>query len=168
MPVENKANIYRAMVEISYRTPFRFVERTTQKNYVYFTPSSGSTCASSVGRRGGKQVITLAPRCKKGSTMHEILHALGLWHEQARGDRDNFVDIRWENIIEEKKGNFAKHDTDGLDIGEYDYGSIMHYSGQAFSKNGQPTIVPLISGKKIGQRDKLSAKDIQALKEIYG
>jgi len=27
---------------------------------------------------------------------------------------------------------------------QYDYGSIMHYSAHAFSKNGKPTITPLV------------------------
>jgi hypothetical protein len=26
----------------------------------------------------------------------------------------------------------------------YDYGSIMHYSAHAFSRNGKPTITPLV------------------------
>lgn len=56
-------------------------------------------CFSYVGRIGGRQTITLGPRCdQKGVVMHEIFHALGRWHEQNRPDRNLHVTINTDNI----------------------------------------------------------------------
>lgn len=167
---ESRLDIYRAMLEISNHTHVKFKELSEEDietDFVEFTPSDTTVCASHVGRLGGRQNIVLAPRCKKGSIMHEILHALGFWHEQSRADRDNHIRIVWENIKEEKQYNFSKHVIDGLDINEYDYDSIMHYNAKAFSKNGEDTIIPLVSGKQIGQRVQLSQNDIKTLNILY-
>ncbi|KAF4524240.1 hypothetical protein B566_EDAN008786 [Ephemera danica] len=69
-----------------------------------------------------------------------------------------------------RENNFAKYNdtvvTD-YDIG-YDYGSVMHYSRKAFSKNGEDTIVPLEDGAEIGNREKVSDKDLAKLRAKYG
>ena len=36
--------------------------------------------------------------------MHEIMHAIGFWHEQSRPDRNLYVEVLWENI---KDGKFT-------------------------------------------------------------
>ena len=60
------------------------------------------------GRRGGSQEVVLNERFDVGGIIHEILHGLGVFHEQTRNDRDGFVTINWDNIIENRKGNFRK------------------------------------------------------------
>jgi hypothetical protein len=145
-------------------TGIRFVERTDEQNFVTFRPGEG--CSSPVGMRGEQQFITLAPGCDKGSTIHEIGHAVGLWHEQSREDRDRFIRILFENIEAGKEHNFDQHITDGDDVGRYDFGSIMHYDEFTFSKNDKPTIETL-NGESIGQRSSLSDGDVQAVNFMY-
>ena len=44
----------------------------------------------------------------------------------------------------------------------------MHYSAGAFSRNGNPTIVPKKEGVSIGQRKGLSPVDIEEVRLYYG
>ena len=145
-------------------TPIRFRPRTNETAHVSFEQRGG--WFSRVGRQGTKQVISLGDNERVGSAVHEIGHALGLWHEQSRSDRDQYIKVIEENIIPKDLHNFAKHVLDGTDLGSYDYGSIMHYPAKAFSKNNLPTIVAA-SGESIGQRNGLSKGDILAVKLMY-
>ncbi|MFE0253048.1 MAG: hypothetical protein HOZ81_22255 [Streptomyces sp.] len=150
-------------------TRIRFVQRTPQNaaqypDFIRFVPGGG--CSSAVGRRGNVQQITLGQGCELGAAIHEIGHAVGLWHEQSREDRDQFVTIHWANIQQGMAHNFNQHITDGDDVGAYDYHSIMHYPRWAFSANGQDTIVPR-QNIEIGQRQGLSPGDCLAVRTMY-
>ncbi len=151
-------------------TPIRFIERTSAngnqyQNYLVFRDLGGSW--SSVGMRGGEQPLSLGRNAHVGTAIHEIGHAVGLWHEQSRIDRDDFVVVLTENIRADMVSQFEQRLQDGLDLGNYDYESVMHYSRTAFSKNGQDTIRPKKEGQHIGQRERLSAGDIAAVKALY-
>ncbi|EDO48473.1 predicted protein, partial [Nematostella vectensis] len=93
-------------------------------------------------------------------------HALGLQHEQSRPDRDSYVTINWENIVEDDKPKFTRNNMDTFGLA-YDYQSLMHFEEKAFSKNGQPTVVPKSAGVKIGQREKPSQLDVQRISQMY-
>lgn len=73
--------------------------------------------------------------------------ALGFYHMQSAYDRDDYVSIKWENMISGAEKNFRKYSPETITHfnGSYDYDSIMHYSAYGFSKNHKPTIVPLVS-----------------------
>ncbi|KAG8228703.1 hypothetical protein J437_LFUL008692 [Ladona fulva] len=115
-----------------------------------------------VGDKGpgsGGQVVNLQrPGCvHHGVVVHEVLHALGFFHQQSAHDRDEFVEIVWENIQEVI-----------TDFGvPYDYSSVMHYGKTAFSKNGKDTIVPLKKNATIGLRGGMSNGDTAKLIKAY-
>lgn len=85
------------------------------------------------------------PGCmtKIGTVIHELMHACGFLHEQNRSERDSYITINWGNVRSGTENNFEKASpalTTAFGVG-YDYGSVMHYSANAFSRNGQPTII---------------------------
>ena len=71
-------------------------------HYEYINYSDASyRCNSNVGRTGGSQVVSLDQGCVHvGLIIHELMHAAGFFHEQARTDRDDYVVVNWSNIQE--------------------------------------------------------------------
>jgi hypothetical protein len=165
----NKQRVTQAIQHWESNTAIRFVQRTTQPNYINFVVGSG--CSSSVGMTGRRQTINLASGCTTGNTIHEIGHALGLWHEQSRVDRGNYLRINFENIQDGLSHNFdtyAAQGSDGFDFtGGLDFGSIMMYGPFSFSKNGLPTIVKLDGSTYAVQRNALSPRDIGTINFMY-
>lgn len=161
----NQDVVHEAIAHIQDHTVVRFVVRSAEADYVRFVPHP-SVNDSRIGRVVGEQLIRLTGGFIRGTVVHEILHCLGVWHEQSRADRDQYIRIQWENILPDKVSNFDQHVNDNHDVGGYDYGSIMHYPRDAFSKGGD-TIVPLDPNAQIGQREGLSPLDVDAVRFLY-
>ncbi len=70
--------------------------------------------------------------------MHEVGHAIGFWHEQSRPDRDQYIDIIWNNIENDISSRYQFKQRTHQEVNsrgsEYDYDSIMHYEKTAFGK----------------------------------
>ncbi|XP_043938016.1 high choriolytic enzyme 1-like [Protopterus annectens] len=166
--VAEKAIIENAMQEFATATCVRFVNRTTETDYLNIVSSDG--CWSYLGKKGGPQDVSLMKTgcLYKGSVQHELNHAVGFEHEQSRSDRDNYVTILWDNIAEGMSQNFQKVTTNNLGL-SYDYSSVMHYGSYAFSKDSRlPTIMPYPdSNVSIGQRYGLSHFDVEKINRLY-
>ncbi|CAH1403917.1 unnamed protein product [Nezara viridula] len=168
---EEEANVIKgAMEEFHENSCIKFVPYKTGDSDWISIQGDSPGCWSYVGRRGGGQVVNLGRRCvQHGVAAHELLHALGFHHQQSASDRDKYVTIHWKNIRRGAERNFKRYGHGSItDLGVgYDYDSVMHYSSHAFTKNGKPTIVPKEDGASIGQRFRMSEKDIEKLKKLY-
>ncbi|EAT36355.1 AAEL011557-PA [Aedes aegypti] len=149
----------------------RFTPKQDQhKNYVSITTDQ-SGCWASLGMQGGQQLMNLDPRgcIHKGAVLHQLMHLLGFIHPDSRPDRDLYVKIQLGNVLNHERPNFEKVPSGSFDdFGlTYDYESILHRSGMAFSSTGGDTIVPLHDDIELGQREALSVKDIRKLNKMY-
>lgn len=122
---------------------------------------------SHTGFTGSELLLRLKESASRGVVMHELGHALGLFHEHQRPDREDFVHVCTENIDggAEAFRNFVPKDRDEVVIhgSSYDYDSIMHYPKTAFSDDGDVTIE---SDHPIGQRDHLSVLDLATIRRL--
>ena len=156
-----------ALVELNNVGVF-FYPRAGEANYIRFVSPPTNVCNSYVGLQGGMQPINLGPGCSAGAAAHEILHALGMWHEQSRCDRDAYVEILAGNVIPSTLFNFDRVCDGASDLELYSEGSIMHYGPYSFSANGQPTIRSRRGlDYLMGNRSALNASDVATLRAMY-
>lgn len=115
----------------------------------------------------------------KGTVEHELLHLLGVYHEQGRSDRDMSYYPKNVKNVDDRGKNFDIYPEASIQE-TYDLKSIMHYGCKAFSKNSFSDTLRANrrrrwwdshAGRKdcseMGQRSGLSSKDIDQLQRMY-
>lgn len=167
---QSKQMVQKAIASYHAKTCIRWIRRTNQRNYIQMF--NGGGCYSMIGMTGGKQQLSLGNGCygDLGTPIHEMMHALGFYHEQSRRDRDSYIRINWQNMQTAMRYNFEKYDArKASTLGEpYDKNSVMHYGSYAFSINRRKTIVSLSNpNEQLGQRRGFSAIDIKQLRKHY-
>lgn len=163
MPSNKVAEIKEAISILNALTNITIIPRTIEKDYVFLQYGGDGGCWSMLGRIGGMQKMQIAEWCRTGSIMHEFMHAIGFWHEHMRPDRDNYIRVNFQNIEDDWHSQYRKIPLAKSNLlSQYDFGSIMHYPiirGNFSCVGGCPTVV--------GQREKLSAKDIAGINKMY-
>uniref|UniRef100_A0A915CQJ8 Metalloendopeptidase n=1 Tax=Ditylenchus dipsaci TaxID=166011 RepID=A0A915CQJ8_9BILA len=134
------ATIAKAMLAISQNTCIKFQKRAGEADFVELKNERGEGCYTTVGRVPGKNVVMLetnniATCLEFDIVVHELMHTIGLWHEQMRYDRDDYIKIHFENIAPVYYTQFEKiSSADSTTYGiKYDYESVMHYAKDAFA-----------------------------------
>jgi hypothetical protein len=151
-----------------------FVPRTTESSYLIIR-NTNTGCNSYVGQINSQpqQVSLERPGCIAASVVvHELLHAAGFEHEHCRIDRDNYINIVWNNVDSVWNYAFDKISaTQASTLGlPYDFYSVMHYRKDAFTKNGLDTVTSKVSGvnmAQVGIRGDMSPTDVQKIKKHY-
>nr|XP_002128075.1 meprin A subunit alpha-like [Ciona intestinalis] len=159
-----------ARQEYEMRTCFSFPDKTNERDYLLYEPLDG--CWSYVGVQGGRQTVSIGSGCEQMSTIqHEMMHAIGIYHEQSRTDRDGYIYIDTDNIDPDMVYNFDKYSYEVVDNRRvaYDYNSIMHYGDTSFSNNGGKTIITRDPAFQdvIGQRRTFSEGDVTMINRMY-
>src|SRR5207244_10120856 len=133
-----------SLAQRAAKTPLTFVPRTNQTNYLKFARAAAAfTCNSYVGMQGGEQPVNLGDSCTDFAVIHELGHAIGFWHEQSRNDRDQYVQVHFENVALACVYNYDTYGARGREASPYDYASAMHYYPYAYSRNSLPVMVTI-------------------------
>ncbi|WP_448697954.1 M12 family metallopeptidase [Mucilaginibacter sp. AW1-3] len=171
----NQAAINQAISHWQANTGMQFVVRTTQPNYVDFAgvPLPGASGDSQIGMIGGQQFIRLEDNCPVQTVIHEIGHTVGLFHEQSRADRDQYINVNWSNINPNFTYQYQTYLVQGYfgsEAGPYDFQSVMGYSSfytvVAYPGDFTPQITAL-NGATFSQGTGLSAGDILGVQLLY-
>jgi hypothetical protein len=128
----------------------------------------GTVCSSHLGYQNRRQTVTVGSGCDLARVLHETGHAIGLFNEHTRPDRDDFIEVLHENIEEGMEFNFAINPAADTSR-PYDYASIMHCGGFIFSKNGKPTLrakKPSVS-LDYSVKKTISPGDVTAVNALY-
>ncbi|CAF1341507.1 unnamed protein product [Adineta ricciae] len=163
---EDRLMIENAMHRIMYDTGSPIAGSEARESCVYFRPRLhtdttyltivyGKGCSAHVGYWKNYPLKLTLQKSEGGTCFtsriiqHELMHVLNFRHEHQRPDRDNYIQVHYDNIDSERYYDFEKTEwgTTATDLEtNYDYDSILHYGVNDLSKNGLPTIVP----KQIG------------------
>lgn len=174
---------------------FKEVSEATGPDAIVFRVSSRkSRCSTShVGYSSAKPInfISVGSACNakkdktrtsKGTILHEMMHAVGVYHEQERPDRAEIITIaaseraraRWGLACKRKVSRCDKG-ARGIPFGDYDLSSIMHYSFEGrrgVESDLTAEGLALAASKSvniahIGQRQRLTEGDVAGVQALY-
>ncbi|XP_049280523.1 astacin-like [Anopheles funestus] len=172
--------LYAAFEQYANKTCVRFVQHTTELQYVTIT-NDGEGCYSNIGRNPNpvnNKLNLQTPSCMRTvrTPVHEMMHTLGFLHEQSRRDRDTYIQFFPQNLAPKYQNAKFINTNFGIYNGSsttydvpYNYGSVMHYSRFA---GAATSIFPVLVRRdnpaaELGNDYGLSDGDVAQIKARY-
>ncbi|MFI4898550.1 MAG: M12 family metallopeptidase [Phycisphaerales bacterium JB059] len=125
---------------MSVQQPWIRIQQSTDECVPYQTLTGNFADGVGMPESGGARMIVMED-WSVSVMVHELMHALGFFHEHQRADRDTYVTVYEEHIAPNALDQFTIAGADPLNqFGDYDFESIMHYGRFAFSFNTEVVI----------------------------
>ncbi|CAL8138896.1 unnamed protein product [Orchesella dallaii] len=179
LAAKDKLVILKAMESISTQTCVTFIVHTNEKDFLTIHGLHGHRhCWSASGRTTGEQIMHLGMTPEKncvehGTVLYFLMRVLGFELEHRRPDRDDYIEINWNNIKYVKFPEFGKIPSSRFiyDVKKepYDYFSLMHLNATKFAKDPNILVISpkFVDKTVIGQRDRLSEGDVRKIRDAY-
>ena len=184
LPTSIKDGAILAIEEIESNTNVRFYNSIEDEKY--YEPghieypniavrmnSSAIEGSGSYGLIGGEQYINVPSTLTQQSAneikrffLHAFCNAAGMFNEQQRKDRDDYVTVYLDNVKDNCKSAFTKITNNYTMQGSFDFFSITLAASKDYSKNGNNTIMKN-GNYQIEQNQTLSSGDIHFLNSFY-
>lgn len=150
----------------------QWVPRTTQSDYVAFNLTNlannqSGSCYSALGRVGGRQEIGGNADCLVWQLLHEMGHAIGLYHTHQAKSAQQFVQVS-RAMIDPVRRYLYDPIFDSAQFDGHDYMSVMHYEYHDSSVTPDiDTMSSIPAGIDLGNHTGYSAADIDAIRRLY-
>lgn len=169
--MEENSNVrfYNSIEDEKYYEPLHF----ELPNIVIRMNTSAIEGSGSFGLVGGEQYINVPSALSSKSDdekmrffLHAFCNAAGMFNEQQRKDRDNYVVVNLSNVKDNCKSAFNKMSKNYVYFGNFDMYSVTLAASKDYSKDGSNTITKK-GGGQIAINYTLSAGDKYFLNNFY-
>ena len=182
LAAEDERTMLEAMRAWEAVASVHFTERVDEAAYVKIVVLGEDPVAagrSSVGRQPDEsqpQLLQLKKQVSLSTALHELGHALGMFHEHQRPGRGAYIDVFPDNAVlagDQFDADFAELDTTAaLWTDEYDERSIMHYASisKYSKKDASGKQLPVLTrkdGTYLEHQTSLSHGDACAVNMVY-
>ncbi len=162
----NRARMRSAMNTMESAAGVHFIPRTDESSFLHIGAFGGNW--SYAGQIGGSQDLSMYNWGEHYIICHELMHAMGRYHQHSRTDRNTYITVNYDNIYDDCESQYSVNSS--VNHLPYDFDSLMHYGQWDCSTGGQTmTCKPGYEEwqNQMGQRTHLSTSDIGTVEIMY-